>query len=169
MARSQSFPSPLPPPTPRVSDSHGQTALILACVQTRPPLHSVKIGEGAPSPIFTEGRGALYTGYPHLYSSACNSRQALVAARPKAVLWCPFSRLEAYYTCYAQHPRRDFAAVARETRLIDESPEMKIGHFLISTKPETIFRISLNPDHILLRGKFHLKYKIIYMKLPLLL
>ena len=40
-------------------------ALILACVQT--PLPSEKIGEGAPSPIFTEGRG-LYTGYPHLAS-----------------------------------------------------------------------------------------------------
>ena len=38
-------------------------ALILACVQT--PLPSEKIGEGAPSPIFTEGRG-LYTGYSHL-------------------------------------------------------------------------------------------------------
>ena len=31
----------------------------VACVQTRPPLPSVKIGEGAPSPIFTEWSGGL--------------------------------------------------------------------------------------------------------------
>lgn len=40
----------------------GTPSVWLACVQT--PLLSVKIGEGAfSSPISTEGRSALYTGY----------------------------------------------------------------------------------------------------------
>ena len=34
---------------------------MVACEQT--PLPSGKIGEGAPSPIFPERRGGLYTGY----------------------------------------------------------------------------------------------------------
>ena len=36
---------------------------MLACEKTPSALPSVKIGEGPPSPILTEGRGGLYTGY----------------------------------------------------------------------------------------------------------
>ena len=46
-----------------LKDVANHLAFDLACVQTPAPLPSVKIGEGAPSPTLTEGRGSLYTGY----------------------------------------------------------------------------------------------------------
>ena len=42
-------------------NSHIMQCDRVACVQN--PLPTVKIGEAAPSLIFTEGRGALYPGY----------------------------------------------------------------------------------------------------------